>query len=415
MGFYKNYLTEITSRGYKNSDKNVCSKCVGDKYLYGMIRSKGICGTCSFCHKKRNVLPMNNILEVISRTIRQNYVPAEGNAIYDSEEKQWMDCEHVIDGYDFIYDELNTYLESNNDEFLKELLEKLVFEDRMRKSQFSESQEQIDMMEWNKYCSLVRDTSLSAEQIIGLINNKNISEMPINLKNIHITLNMIYDYCKELGLVRILGGINSKKKSVPVYRCVNFLPIGQTFEDLSFIPASLVGTAPARNVADNRMSEKGDMMFYGADNIATACKEVGTNGKHPEYPATVGEFYANKNFRILDLSYIPFKSLPSIFDIDNMSKRNAWFFLREFVDQISEARRESGNDNDYDKFYKPTQVFTKYIQRNTTLNGLKFKSSKSSGNCYVIFVVNRDCIDKINMIDKKRNQLIMGEYVQLDF
>lgn len=417
MGLCKNYLAEVSSRGYDDSDKYVCSICVGDKYLYSMIRSEGTRGTCSFCHKHRNVLPMNKILAIISEAIRRNYISAEGNAIYDSEEKQWMDYENVIDPYDFVYDELNMYLESDSDEFLKELLDKLVFEDRMRKSYFFESQEQIDLMAWTEYCNLVRNTALSAEQIVGLISNDNEKKIPEKLKNIQAILNMIYEYCKDLDLAEILDGINNKNGGTAIYRCVNFLPAEVNIEGISFIPATVVGTAPAKKVADNRMSEKGDMMFYGADDINTACKEVGRNLEHPEYPATVGVFYANKKFRILDLSCIPRDKLPSIFDVGNEYKRRAWCFINEFVKQVSKSnnRISKYNSTNRDGFYKPTQVFTKYIQRNTDFKGIKFKSSKTVGNCYVIFVENRDCIDYNDKVNKNRNQLIMKKCKQVDF
>lgn len=70
---------------------------------------------------------------------------------------------------------------------------------------------------------------------------------------------------------------------------------------------------------------------------------------------------------------------------------------------------------DYKDFYKPMQVFTKYIQRNTDLKGLKFKSSKGKGNCYTLFVVNRDCLDYGDKIDSSRNQLIMERVEQIKF
>ena len=46
------------------------------------------------------------------------------------------------------------------------------------------------------------------------------------------------------------------------------------YAGLSFIPATLVGTASAKLVKDNRMSEVGDMMFYGADDKKIAMIEV---------------------------------------------------------------------------------------------------------------------------------------------
>ena len=100
---------------------------------------------------------------------------------------------------------------------------------------------------------------------------------------------------------------------------------------------------------------------------------------------------------------------PSIFDLDNADKRSAWFFIQEFMDRISQLK---ANDMD---FYKPTQVFTKYIQRNTDLKGIKYMSSKGKGNCYTLFVVNRDCLDKGDKIDKGRNQMIMDKVEQIDF
>ena len=87
--------------------------------------------------------------------------------------------------------------------------------------------------------------------------------------------------------------------------------------------------------------------------------------------------------------------------IEHEEQRNCWFFLKEFTDLISEAK--SGR-------YKPTQVLTKYIQRNTDLKGIMYNSSRvTSGNriCYALFVTNRNCIDMDSLKDSKRNQLIM--------
>lgn len=104
---------------------------------------------------------------------------------------------------------------------------------------------------------------------------------------------------------------------------------------LSFISATLLRTALAKVVADGRMSEEGDMMFYGAEDKRTAMDEVGRNNSNPDFPVTTGTFYTNNQFRILDLSVLNLEDLPSIFDIKNELKRSAWFFLRVFMTEIS--------------------------------------------------------------------------------
>lgn len=417
MGWAKEYAARIADRGYEDSDKSICAGCVGDKFFYNRIRTDGQKGLCSFCGIYRNVLPMNEIMSIIATVIKRDYLPAEGYAMYDHETKDWFDSENVMEPYDFVCDELNQYLESDNDEFLQELVAKLEFEDRMSVYTFSERREEIDMKQWTEYCKLVRTTPLSAEQIVGLINPENRKDsLPEELEQIQAVLEMVYDYCEKFSLVKNIDAGSTKKKTgaTDIYRCVNFLDYwsednNKNYAGLSFIPATLVGTAPAKIVQDSRMSEKGDMMFYGADDKSTALAEVGRNNEHIDYPATMGIFHSNKLFRILDLSHIDRDKLPSIFDIDNEHRRSVWFFLNEFMERISQRKAD---DKD---FYKPTQVFTKYIQRNTDLKGLKFKSSKGTGNCYTLFVVNRDCLDTGDKVDSSRNQLIMKKVEQMEF
>ena len=408
MGIWKDYAEEIKQRGYGDSCKYVCAGCVGDKYFYNRIRTTGERGECSFCGHKRKVVPMNDVLRSISEIIRRDYLQADGNAMYDSEEHEYLDP--VIDPYDFVFDELNQYLESDNEDFLKEILDKLEFEGRMRADLFRTNQEELDMQAWKEFCDLVKTTPLSAEQIVSLIKPGNKKNLPDDLEAIQGVLEMVYGYCEDLHLVGSINSVSSKNGGTPIYRCVNYLDINPKYAGLSFIPATLVGTAPAKVVADGRMSEKGDMLFYGADDYKTAMIEVGRDSKDGNHPATMGTFYTNKQFRILDLSELETEDLPSIFDVENAQKRSVWFFLKEFMNEISKAKDE-GDQN----FYKPTQVLTKFIQRNTDLKGIKFRSSKTSGSCYVLFVVNRDCLDDGDKTDNSRNQLIMKKVEQIGF
>lgn len=98
--------------------------------------------------------------------------------------------------------------------------------------------------------------------------------------------------------------------------------------------------------------------------------------------------------------------------MDNQGKRSQWFFINELMNRISEKVFRGD-----EILYKPTQVFTKYIQRKTKFSGIIYPSSKFEINrnrgrvemekCIVLFVDNKDCIEMEDSPNIKRVQLIM--------
>lgn len=405
MSHIKNHQMEIEERGYKDSDKSVCASHFNDSFIVEKIRYSHNRGQCSFCGRRKNVLPFNDMLELIAPIIRRDYLPAIDNAIYDSERKRYLDP--AIDPYDFVHDELNEYL-GTDESVLRELMDTLTFEERVSpyNLHLKERQEEKDLTSWDNYCQLVKETKFSAEQIVSLSRKDNIclTEDIISIRN---TLDTVWSYCRDLYLVKTEFGQSSQYSAHNYYRCISYLPAYEDdkpiYEGLTFIPATLVGTAPAKLVKDNRMSEAGDMMFYGADDKNTAMAEVGGS---PGTIFTMGTFQSNKRFRILDLSEISKWKLPSIFDIEHEERRSSWFFLKEFMERISEEKIDADS-------YKPTQVFTKYIQRRTDLQGIRYKSTKTGKPCYVLFVVNRDCLDPQDRRESSRNQLVMVDVEQI--
>lgn len=409
MGYYDDREISFIQRRYRDSDKYICAAHFNDDYINSKIKNSHNRGKCSFCGKIRNVIPFNDILSIVVSFLNKEYLLAEDDAIYDSEENNYIDP--VIDSYDFVHDELKAFLDIEDDKILDEFENNLILDTYINRDIIESRQEEKDMQLWNEFCDIVKRISLSAEQIVSLSNKHNLTE---DIRKIHITLNMVWSHCKDLYLVKTQFGKSSQYSPQNYYRCINYLPEynkknSSFFSDLPFIPATLVGTAPAKNVQNNRMSEAGDMMFYGAEDINTAINEVGKNEKYPSYPLTVGTFHSNKRFLILDLSCLGEWQCPSIFDIGNANKRSSWFFLRKFMECISQPKETTDSDD----FYKPTQVFTKYIQRKTSLQGIKFRSSKTKQGCYVLFVVNRDCLDSEDKMVADRNQLIMDKVEQL--
>ena len=412
MGLAKNRLMEIEERGYGDSDKFVCSACIGDSYISKQIRNSHYKDECSFCGKTRNVLPVNDVIEIIMKVINRDYMDAEGNVPF-SKDSGYM--EETTDTYDLIHYDLNDYLLIENEDLLNELSDTIFLTDKVKKDSFIERINEFDLTMWNEFCELVASITLSAEQIVSLINGKNAhaNSLPDTLMRIKDILEVITYYCEKTHTEEILHGINDPKRAKAIIRVVDHIDETQ-IEGLDFIPASLVGTAPSSKVLSNRMSEKGDMMFYGSDSRDTAIKEYRETNTEKDVPKvlTIGSFVSNKTFKILDLSSLSESKIPSIFDIENERNRQIAMFLLMFMRLIT---IKPDSDGDKDKVYRPTQIFTKYIQRNTNYAGIKYTSAQvKHGSNYVLFVENRDCLNSGDEIDKSRYQLIMNEVEQIE-
>lgn len=399
MGLQKRLWEEQEERGYGSSDLCVCQKCFGDEYLKKYILTSGDAGKCSFCKDKngrparRKVLPLEELMEPIMDAIRIYYLPADGNAIWDPEEKEYLNT--VEDTADLIYT-IDQYMQCTDSAQLEAITDIVNDDLFVEVQQIEETPEDRDLSYWFEFCDLVNARKdLSAEQIVSLCTRE---DSPNDLQQIYRCMDMVLSYAKEMHMYEQIHTY------IPIYRCVNKTTPPQGF---SVTPATLIGTAPAKFVANNRMSEQGDMMFYGATDIKTALREV--FGDEQATACTVGKFYGNKRVSVLNLSEIASWRCPSIFDIENRDKRSMWLFLNEFIKHIS--RPLSSNDE-----YKPTQVLTKYIQRKTDLKGIAYQSSKTpenekssmfSNRCFVLFVTNRDCLDQCDKTDNSRYQLIM--------
>lgn len=409
MGYYKDLMQTHQARGYGDSDKYVCQFCFGDKFLKKTILEQGEQGKCSFCKDakgkpaKRKVLKLEELMPYIMAAVDNEYEDSIVALPWDSEEKCYMG--NSIDFYDFVTEELNAFMKCENEKLLDELLDIIECEDKCSRYEFGQRQHEKDMERWERYCKLVEESDLSAEQIVSLCGREDAPEYLMEIRDV---LETVLDAAKQMDLIETIN------TGVSIYRCVNYIDWNSTPIGFTTIPATMIGTAPAMFVNDNRMSEKGDMMFYGTFSKGIAMREVGTNGN---YPATIGRFHTNKRIRILNLANISNWKCPSVFDIEQREKRSIWFFLGEFMLSISQPGT---------KRYKPTQVFNKYIQRKTKLSGIMYRSAKAekrfgndfdrSDNCMVLYVTNRDCIDEGDAGTKERVQLVMeAKPVQVRF
>jgi len=399
MGLQKRLWEEQEQRGYGFSDFYVCQSCFGDRYLKKYILDNGTQGKCSFCKDhngkpaRRKVLALEELMQPIMNAVRTYYIPAEDNACWDPEEKEYINP--VENSEDVIY-LLDDYMECASSDLLESIADIIAPTLLVDAGLIETSPEEMDLKLWHLFCDLVKNREkLSAEQIVSLCTR---DDAPKDLREIRECLEMVLHHAQELRMYEIIN------TGTPIYRCVKGV---EPPKDYEVKPATVIGTAPAKYVADNRMSEQGDMMFYGATDVETAMREVFGNDQAER--CTIGEFHGNKRVFVLNLDNLATWKCPSIFDVENRKKRSIWLFLKEFINCISLPAEDKED-------YKPTQVLTKYIQRKTKLHGIAYHSSKApistkrgsfADRCLVLFVTNRDCLDENEKTDAGRYQLIM--------
>ncbi|MFE2472090.1 RES domain-containing protein [Streptomyces mirabilis] len=157
--------------------------------------------------------------------------------------------------------------------------------------------------------------------------------------------------------------------------------------------AKEVGPAPAKYAGPNRMSPAGVSMFYAAEDPSTAQREVTAHRNDPTqtHLTTCAFAVAHHDCWVLDLTDLP--EVPSIFD---SQRRNLYTFADFMQHFASELSKPVPLDRAQHHEYRPTQLFTQYLQHHMTLgvNGIRFRSAQNSdGINYVLFAGPQDCTD----------------------
>ena len=131
-------------------------------------------------------------------------------------------------------------------------------------------------------------------------------------------------------------------------------------------------------------------MFYGADDIATALKEVAHDSK--DTYVTYAQFELSVAIPVVDLTSLPAE--PSMFDPKLGAMRRQIRFLHMFVDQLSSRVPPSREQIEY----VPTQIVCEYLLHihggGNRARGLIYHSSLSKGKCVALNILNDHCIDR---------------------
>jgi len=191
-------------------------------------------------------------------------------------------------------------------------------------------------------------------------------------------LRTIFEYCKNIGLVRAVP-----RTSIPLFRARLQRP-GETLENMLQL-----GPPPREAARQNRMSPAGIVMMYVSEDAGTALAEtVDQEGTY-----VVGEFVTERDALILDLAELP--ETPSIFyevpDSMEYDPRENLIFLHHIAREIS---RPIARDDRVHVEYVPTQVVTEFFRTVATrdesnIDGIAYRSSRQAGKSSMVLFVDQ--------------------------
>jgi len=163
--------------------------------------------------------------------------------------------------------------------------------------------------------------------------------------------------------------------------------------DKAFMAAADLGPPPPTSPPRaGRMNLEGQVLFYGAEDAATAVEEVVAHARAEADTVTVGTFISQRPLRLLDLDEVP--PVPSIFDEDGREQRSFLSFMDGFATDIARPAAVSLDQ------YRPTQILTEYVRFDVTdgwgdpIDGIIYRSSlDGAGRCVALFLDSSQCAD----------------------
>lgn len=380
MGWAKEYAMEIEARGFSDIDKYVCSECVEDNYLKQWIDKNATeIMECDYCGNTHPVVLMTDLMYVLMDTFRKYYGYAVEHLGWDGREGGYQgttyDSVSVISHFSKSI--------SSNQQIIDDITEAIGYDKCWcERDPYGMTEREICEYSWQSFSDLVKYKNRYF--FIQEENNQHGEKYtPLDI------LYIIGQQAKELKIVKEMP-----KNSV-FYRARIF-----SDKDTVVLDGANLGAPPSKLAKADRMSARGISCFYASDNIETSKEEVLSDDSNG--PIVVGEFQNVHTLKYLDLTAINNIQIPSIFDIDKYSEREAILFFQALNKELTRPISEL-----HEIEYVPTQIFAEYFKLVQKLDGIKYNSSKNkNGTCYVLFFNNEQCIEnKKNILGEDLCQL----------
>jgi hypothetical protein len=371
----------------------VCSRHFSDKNLKNYIINKAMPGICSYCERKKNVIKIKDFASYVEEMISFEYDdPYNRGAIYNKHANYYEDRFpglYVAGSMELLQDliEVDCFeiIEDLSDQFGNSFWSEI-------DSVFGPTKDKYLKVGWQEFKNILKHKVrflFFAEALKDDFKGDEYEEY-INpvliLKEVHKAIN-------DLGLFKIYP-----KQKLRVFRA------RQHESALVYNSSEDLGSPPPHKAKANRMSPAGISMFYGAFDTETCRREI-IDEEKKDTVMTIGSFSNLKDLKLIDFTKL--KQIPSLFDERFRTKRSTAKFLKDFIEDLSIPVIP---DERVHVDYIPTQVVTEYFKiimgRESNLDGIIYNSVKNpGGKCVVLFVENKDCCDKYEIVDPS-NQII---------
>lgn len=378
-----------SSSNLRHSNYIICEEHVLDEDLGNIFRKYGTpYGECDICGKVVTDWDFHNpffidfqtLFEKIKKCIELEFGDAWDILPYDNEEEQFIG--EPIPTRDLIEELCQN---SCDEDLIEWIIDQFDFthewSNRNTHSDFEESEELY--YSWNSFSDLVKN---KIRYLFFDFEEKRTTKRPNKPFDI---LREIGDYITEQKMFIVYPEFGDLFNQNPkIYRARQHKLKREVlgYKDIC---------SPLPKFAkSNRFTPEGISMFYGAECPNTAISEVVNKAKPNEF-ISVAEFRHNRKLRLIDLRD---PKLIGFFDEHNSHKRQASFFIRKFVREITKPidyQKQIGSIE-----YIPSQIITEYFRFILTklghkVDGMVYRSSKTPGkNCYVFFAESGDCIDE---------------------
>lgn len=367
----------------------ICQDHIHDKDLVNLFRKYGrFYGECDICGKVEKDWNIENsyfiefgfLFKKIKFCIEQEYGDAWEILPRDPEENEfigeYLTSRELIENicWDSLDDEVNEWI-------IDALGEDEVWADIHAFSEMEESEELI--FSWNSFSDLVKNKIRYLFFDFEVKHKNGISNRPFNI------LNKIGDYILSQKMFVIypeIGDLFNQDSKIYRARQHRLKKEIRSYKDIC--------TPLSKYAKSNRFSPEGIPMFYGAECPTTAIKEV-VDEKKGNYYLSIAEFVQARPLQLVDLRN---PRIIGFFDEENIFNRQASFFIKKFVEQIT---KPIDYENQVDSIeYVPSQIVTEYLRfvltkRGQEIDGIVYKSSKNPGkDCYVLFADSGACAEE---------------------
>lgn len=346
-----------------DNEIHVCTACIGDEDLKGLLREMGVRRRCDFCGGTRaKAAPLSAVARFMKERMETFYGYAVDQLPYESREGGYQ-AWHV-DTYDLLLDNIGLELPNDDkDELLMALIGEVGDETWCEYDWLRLEEDRSLVFSWHDFCRTIKHN-----RRFFFHHLRRLEEFDPDSCSALDLLHKVAEIAEEFSLIVDVA------KGYRFYRARE-----RKGKERHTTPASLGPPPPDAATQSNRMNPPGISMLYGASSKKIAKLEVASEA------ASIGVFEILRDARILDLTNIP--PVPGFFTSADKRTILLLRFLHQFADLIVEPVTR---DDRVHVDYIPTQVFTEFLRdhpfRKGRIDGIKYKSSKSDqGSNIVLF------------------------------